>query len=90
VDESMEWSRAGEGEATRTRRVEVHGSGYRETASINNHVLVLGDEATEGGIYGENKRGELGLLFHLIFSHASRSRTNQDYCIEQRRVCARV
>ncbi|KAG8715910.1 hypothetical protein FRC08_010040 [Ceratobasidium sp. 394] len=50
--DEMEWSRAGEGEATRTRRVEVRGVGMREIASINNHVLVLGDESSEGGVYG--------------------------------------
>ncbi|KAF8595681.1 WD40 repeat-like protein [Ceratobasidium sp. AG-I] len=55
VDESMEWSRT-ESEATRTRRVEVRGTRYREIASINNHVLVLGDEEVDGGVYGEGRR----------------------------------
>ncbi|ELU36456.1 WD40 domain-containing protein [Rhizoctonia solani AG-1 IA] len=55
VDESMEWSMDGS-EATRTRRVEVRGAGYRDIASINNHVLVLGDEQIDGGIYGQGKR----------------------------------
>ncbi|CAE6417128.1 unnamed protein product [Rhizoctonia solani] len=55
VDESMGWSMDGS-EAIRTRRVEVRGAGYRDMASINNHVLVLGDEDIDGGIYGQGKR----------------------------------
>ena len=57
VDESMEWS-CTESEATRTRRVEVRGSRYREIASINNHVLILGDDEVDGGVYGEGRRSE--------------------------------
>ncbi|KAG8724140.1 hypothetical protein FRC09_000098 [Ceratobasidium sp. 395] len=56
VDDCMEWSRPGEGQATRTRRNEVRGGGHRDLASINNHVLVLGDEPTTGGVYGETQR----------------------------------
>ncbi|KAH7320510.1 WD40-repeat-containing domain protein, partial [Rhizoctonia solani] len=58
VDESMGWSMDGS-EAIRTRRVEVRGAGYagyRDIASINNHVLVLGNEEIDGGIYGQGKR----------------------------------
>ncbi|KAG9119254.1 hypothetical protein FRC07_005796 [Ceratobasidium sp. 392] len=55
-DDGMEWSRPGESEATRTRKVEVRGAGVREIASINNHVLVLGDEMREGGVFGETRR----------------------------------
>lgn len=62
VDETMEWSRT-ESEAARTRRVEVRGSRYREIASINNHVLVLGDEEVDGGVYGEGKRSESADVF---------------------------
>ncbi|KAG8737431.1 hypothetical protein FRC10_008185 [Ceratobasidium sp. 414] len=57
VDE-MEWSRPGEGEATRSRRVEVRGVGMREIASINNHVLVLGHEPFEGGVYGDTQSNQ--------------------------------
>ncbi|CAE6532648.1 unnamed protein product [Rhizoctonia solani] len=55
VDESMGWSMDGS-EAIRTRRVEVRGAGYRDMASINNHVLVLGNEEIDGGIYGQGNR----------------------------------
>ncbi|KAB5591551.1 hypothetical protein CTheo_5017 [Ceratobasidium theobromae] len=55
VDESMGWSMDGS-EATRTRRVQVRGACYRECASINNHVLVLGNNDADGGIYGQGHR----------------------------------
>lgn len=55
VDESMGWSMDGS-EATRTRRVEVRGAGYRDIASINNHVLVLGHNDTDGGIFGQGQQ----------------------------------
>ncbi|KAJ1303673.1 hypothetical protein OPQ81_008100 [Rhizoctonia solani] len=55
VDESMGWSMDGS-EAIRTRRLEVRGTEYRHMASINNHVLILGNEEIDGGIYGQGKR----------------------------------
>ncbi|QRV95309.1 hypothetical protein RhiJN_23327 [Ceratobasidium sp. AG-Ba] len=56
VDESLEWSRPGENTATRSRKEHVQGASAHGYASINNHVLVLGDEPAEGGVYGEVPR----------------------------------
>lgn len=56
VDESMGWSMDG-AKVTRTRRVEIRGAGGRNIARMNNHVLILGNNDLNGGIYGQGKRG---------------------------------